>query len=738
MLRHWKPIGLWSSLLVAASVAACTADEGEVAAPDVSSNGRGGGAGASGAAGKAGAATNGGAGGSAGGGAAGATSGAAGAAGSIQIDPGQGSKLVVEPASFVLDVSGTPKTAVFVAKTDDGKPAQAVKWEVSDVAVGTIGADGTFTSKGTHSGSTTVTARSGDKVATASITVRVALLDEPTPLTADQKTKLDAGGTADASMRWLYPYDKTIFPRGLPAPVLQLAGTAGDAFLVRLAVGEFSFKGYYAASGSGQLHLPEAAWQALTKSAGSGQSVAVEVTKISGDQVTGPVSESWRIAQGSLAGNVYYNSYNSTLNGNGAVLRIKPGQDAELVSEKGQCVVCHSVSAKGNVFVTGINWADKDDPDDAPGNPVESGSFDLAADGSVKQRYKSSLGRRFSFGALTPDGTYMLSNGVPETGSPVRGLSATPDRPAPSKVYDTSTGAEVPATGLDLEIAMTPVFAVGGDRVAFNFYDGDRQGKVLSVMSFDGTMSPPAFSNRIDLITEPERGVAAWPSFLPDGQGVVYHDGNRFDTERSGDSESRAHLRLVDIATKSVKKLAALNGYAGEECTLPGGAQEDCALAFEPSVLPVPVGGYYWVYFTSRRTYGTIIGNEVDEFAEKSKRKKLWVAAIDVDWQSKEDPSHPAFYLPGQELEAGNMRAFAALEPCKADGSSCESGGDCCGGFCSQTGTSEGGEPILQCQPPVVGTCSQVGNACKTSGDCCGVNAGTTCIAGQCAVKTPG
>jgi hypothetical protein len=150
------------------------------------------------------------------------------------------------------------------------------------------------------------------------------------------------------------------------------------------------------------------------------------------------------------------------------------------------------------------------------------------------------------------------------------------------------------------------------------------------------------------------------------------------------------------------------------------------------------VGGYYWVYFTSRRTYGNIIGNEVDEFAEKSKRKKLWVAAIDVDWQSKEDPSHPAFYLPGQELEAGNMRAFAALEPCKADGASCESGGDCCGGFCSQTGTDGAGEPVLQCQPPVVGSCSQIGNACKTSADCCGVNEGTTCIAGQCALKTPG
>jgi hypothetical protein len=31
-------------------------------------------------------------------------------------------------------------------------------------------------------------------------------------------------------------------------------------------------------------------------------------------------------------------------------------------------------------------------------------------------------------------------------------------------------------------------------------------------------------------------------------------------------------------------------------------------------------------------------------------RKKCWVAAIDIDHQGKLDPSHPAFYLPGQNL----------------------------------------------------------------------------------------
>lgn len=36
--------------------------------------------------------------------------------------------------------------------------------------------------------------------------------------------------------------------------------------------------------------------------------------------------------------------------------------------------------------------------------------------------------------------------------------------------------------------------------------------------------------------------------------------------------------------------------------------------------------------------------------------------------------------LPG--LDGGNMRAFAAMAPCQHDGGACESGSDCCCGFC--------------------------------------------------------
>ena len=169
---------------------------------------------------------------------------------------------------------------------------------------------------------------------------------------------------------------------------------------------------------------------------------------------------------------------------------------------------------------------------------------------------------------------------------------------------------------------------------------------------------------------------------------------------------------------------------------------------YEPSVLPVPVGGYYWVLFTSRRAYGNTIapGGSVargddkwgiplpNEEESPSPRKKIWLAPLDLDYQGKLDPSHPAIYLPGQELESGNMRAFAALEPCRANGGSCESAAECCNGFCRQTGRNQNG-PVLQCVPPPANACSQEDEACAVAADCC--NSFDLCINKRCASPNP-
>jgi hypothetical protein len=336
--------------------------------------------------------------------------------------------------------------------------------------------------------------------------------------------------------------------------------------------------------------------------------------------------------------------------------------------------------------------------------------------------------------------------------------------------------------------AQTPAFSPDGKLVAF--IDGDQAPttRPLSLMDFDGTS---VFSNLRTLRNETETttnaynasvgwtpsppppatptnfpgpGAArpktiAWPTFTPDSKGILYHLGDSFDSAgfnlNGGNLESPpqyAELRLIEL-DGTVKTLHALNGRdANGASTLPYGEAVDNGMNYEPNVMPLPVGGYYWVVFTSRRAYGSTVapgrGVTTQPYdvpaqdpwgsnAGPSPRKKLWVAAIDVNHTDPTnlDPSHPAFYLPGQELESANMRGFAALAPCLPDNANCETGSDCCNGFCRQNGNGADGTPILQCVPPPTNTCSNVDEPCKTASDCCDPT--DLCINGRCAVATP-
>jgi hypothetical protein len=255
--------------------------------------------------------------------------------------------------------------------------------------------------------------------------------------------------------------------------------------------------------------------------------------------------------------------------------------------------------------------------------------------------------------------------------------------------------------------------------------------------------------------------IVGWPTFTPDGNAIIYQEGTAFDTSLGGGTGNPnvpvyADLRLVDLTSCdsagencAVSSLDTLNGFAAGAFTLPYGEAEEAHSNYEATLLPIAIGGYYWVVFTSRRCYGNTIapGGTIARGSDRwgynsgsaeipSVRKKLWIAAIDITGAPGTDRSHPAFYLSGQELESGNMRGFAALDPCRADGSSCESAADCCGGFCRETGTSPEGAPILECVPPP-GGCSEELEACTTTADCCGATTGTECINLHCARTGP-
>jgi hypothetical protein len=143
---------------------------------------------------------------------------------------------------------------------------------------------------------------------------------------------------------------------------------------------------------------------------------------------------------------------------------------------------------------------------------------------------------------------------------------------------------------------------------------------------------------------------------------------------------------------------------------------------FYPTVSPVAAGGYFWLFFTSRRQFGNTQVVNLEDAAGKN----IWVSALRMAAAPGEDPSSPAFFLPGQELVSGNHRAFAALEPCRADGADCTSGVDCCSGFCIDG----------KCGVPDVPRCSGLDEACDTSADCCEEDR-TVCIGGFCSYIIP-
>ncbi|HMJ51726.1 MAG TPA: hypothetical protein VK540_06600 [Polyangiaceae bacterium] len=548
--------------------------------------------------------------------------------------------------------------------------------------------------------------------------------------------KITGGGPNTSGMAFLYPYDQTVFPGGILPPLLQWKPAPGpiEGVYVHISSKKFDYKEIFAAIPQAQLELPKDAWDAAAEeSLGSTDPTVVELTTISGNVVTGPITERWSFANGHLKSAVYYNTYNSakTLPNNGAVMRILPlAREPEVVKTVaggivplGPCYSCHSLSANGQMLLAQRHQY--------PGGPYSSNSFDVAANPNPDPPplATSSAGDEdWGFGAVFPDGSKLLTAGQSEPAGDLPALFPfaplnNPGMlgPREAKLFDTRSGAFIPSTGL-VRFAKMPAFSPDGKKVVFNDHDNGL-GHSLSVMDFDNATN--TFSNRIEIFNDPAL-YPGWPFFTPDGLQVVFAlgDGSDYATIQdppTGFFVNRSNLAIVDLRKNPARPLDRSNGKA-----LPA---RDQNLNYYSTVSPVAAGGYFWVFFTSRRTYGNVmVQPETDAVT-----KKIWVAALDIESDGPSlpnpltgDPSHPPFYLPGQELASGNIRAFATLTPCESDGTGCTGGIDCCGGFCVNGMCSK--------TPP---PCSKVEDKCTTDANCCTATPPLRCIGGVCAVRPP-
>jgi hypothetical protein len=564
----------------------------------------------------------------------------------------------------------------------------------------------------------------------------------PLPPQVDKCMGQDAQfqGASGGGLTYTYPYEGTIFPRGLLSPPLSWnqSGSA-DAVLLKLQSQKFSYQACFGAQNPTLLAVPQDAWDAAGfYSNGPSDPLTVTITVKSGGQTLGPVTETIMFAQASIKGAIYYNTYNSPLAGNnGAVLKIIPGQAQPTpfltvtgAPPIGPCVSCHALSVNGAVMMVNNHTY--------PAGPFQSLSYDVT--GATPTQVYNNLPEA-GFAGIFPDGSLAMTNGPPNVPSRSYAFPDVAGAPpalisypnaATSRLLETKSGQVVQAAGWDVQHATMPMFSPDGKHLAYNDFD---QGGGHSLWMMDFDVATRTFSNKKQIFTDANR-YAGWPFFTPDSKQVLFVLNSRDDfasqvpdfvapTIAPDQAAGNGYLMLLDLASGQATKLDLAGGIKNGQSYLPG---NDTDRDFYPTMSPIAAGGFFWAFFTSRRTIGNLQTLDVNDPTSK----KLWVTAISIGMPPGTDPSHPAFVLPGQELKTGNMRAFAALEPCKENGDSCTAGTDCCLGFCGDI-KSDTGIGVCGAQPP--NTCAKEFDKCTQDSDCCPQANGRplVCIGGFCA-----
>ena len=533
--------------------------------------------------------------------------------------------------------------------------------------LGDIAATGIFTAAGNTVGEGTVTARFGAREGTAKIKIVLTQKQNGAPagvdagargfggiggvggeplgpaVAASDVTKLETMGTAPANaaeLGFLYPYDGTVWPRGLLPPLLMWQSTHdANAVWVKLTQGNYTYEGTfsYSAQPAGsdarkRIRIEDDAWKTATQG-NQGDPLIVQVKILASDgTVYGPITQSWKVASGVLKGTVYYNSYDSLITTNGGVptggvIAIKPrSPDPALAvaSEAGKCHVCHTLSADGSTL-----WA-QDGDDYANG-----ASYDLTKGGARTSYITNGVGgiaannRKFVWSAPYPDGSFALASSrfareaYTQTDSEAvrarRRQRGAFDGPRDRRDERGHAGVRARRSQGGLQL-------LGGHRRRRRRRRRRSlaRGVRLHVRRRRGLDDVPgrrrrAFSGLREIYKDPAR-YPSWPTFLPDGKAVVFNNqvmprhvqhasppdrARLYNCQITTWFSAKAALWIAkDAATNDARALVNANGVG-----LPTNADhpDDTQLNYQPTVNPVPSGGYYWVVFTSRRIYGNLL-----------------------------------------------------------------------------------------------------------------------------------
>ena len=174
------------------------------------------------------------------------TDGGAGHDGSLTGDGGDGGSIIsnrtltgleITPPQVTIDsLNGAAATQQFtaVAEFNDGttSPVTGASWSRDNPQVGDIAGSGVYTASGTVGGVVKIGASYQGQNATATLTVHLHLQQNPGNVPGSTQTALQGATTPDTTITWAYPYDATVFPRGVgEAPLMWMNGGADRRLL---------------------------------------------------------------------------------------------------------------------------------------------------------------------------------------------------------------------------------------------------------------------------------------------------------------------------------------------------------------------------------------------------------------------------------------------------------------------------------------------------------------------------
>ena len=657
--------------------------------------------------------------------------------GNLTGDHGSPQSLVVLPANSTLaitDLSNIPTAQLNaqVSFSDGTSIAVPASWTIDRFDIASIGSgSGLVQPTGNVFGKITVTALAQGLSGSTTLTVTAKATINPGNISPGDVAKLAGAVENDPAVNYLdYPYDKTVFPKGLAAPEMMWnLGTAGDEYEIHLVAPNLDLAVLTLADPPSRFTLPQALWNTFAGSAAGGDAT-VELRRLSGGVAYLSVTNTWTIANANVRGLVYYwnVSQGQLLKADLTVGQVypvftpasgQPGTDSQLCGtlpcqsgnprplfpdgglqlnppweDNGlgnRCIACHSVSKDGSTlaatFATG-------------GSSGPFGGVSLAT------TQIDSIGDYFSNGmltAITPDGALAVMNTADER----------------MHLVDTKTGVTIPSDLDNLTNVCDPAFSPDGTLFALAANCGNATTTFVlefassNLVVYNFAEATGVFSNPRTLVTSGAAGESAFafPSFSPDSQWLFFQAGNysraKYGTNQHGSDDLYVVSTQGGTPVSLDKSNAAGVTFAG-----------NLHLNYAPTVNPIAAGGYIWVVFTSPRNYGNrMVAPNPEQPAPLdttySNHKQLWVAAIDQKIGAA-DPSHPPFWMPGQDATTANMFGYWTLAPCKAvlsDGgapATCATGFECCSGFCRNQG-----QGLVCVNNP--GGCSQIGEACKAS-----------------------